>query len=169
MRGRSLDPKFDVFRHLNAQEMSPILREVTLNATAVTVVLADDEATRAVAWDLAARLLDSPLTFEPADAVALHPLLVTGPAERVGVFLAAKGLPPVPDSLAGRGTAWRWATRHGVRPVLVEAASDKASLGALLRLLPHYGCKSYLIFDGGKALDSGSWPVGPGSLRVRLN
>jgi hypothetical protein len=49
-----------------------------------------------------------------ADAVALHRLLVIGPAERVGAFLAAKGLPPVPDSLAGHGyrlgmdgTPWR--------------------------------------------------------------
>ena len=172
-RGRPLalavDPEFDVFRRLDAQETSPILRDVTLDATAVTVVLADDEATRAVARDLAARLLDAPPTFVPADAAQSHPLLVIGTAERVGAFLAAKGLPPVPDSLAGRGTARVWAARDGVRPVLVVAVNDKAALGALLRPLPHYGRKGYLIFDGGKALDSGSWPAGPGPLRVRLD
>jgi hypothetical protein len=47
--------------------------------------------------------------------------------------------------------AWGWTARHGVHPVLVVAANDKAALGALLRPLPHYGCKGYLIFDGGKA------------------
>jgi aminopeptidase N len=65
--------------------------------------------------------------------------------------------------------AWGWTARHGVHPVLVVAANDKAALGALLRPLPHYGCKGYLIFDGGKALDSGSWSVGPGPLRMRLD
>jgi hypothetical protein len=174
-RGRPLalavDPDFDVFRRLAAEETSPILRDVTLDTNAVTVVLADDEATGDVARGLAFRLLDAPPTFAPAVAAArsLRPLLVIGIAERVRTFLAANRLPPLPDSLAGRGTARVWAARHGTRPLLVVAADDRLALGALARPLPHYGRKGYLVFEGAKALDSGSWPAGPGPLRVRFD
>ena len=172
-RGRPLalavDPDFDVFRRLDVEETSPILRDVTLDATAVTVILASDEVMRTVARGLAERLLDAPPTFAPTDADASHPLLVIGAIERVGAFLAANGLPPEPDSLAGRGTARVWTARHGGRPILVVAVADKAALGALLRPLPHYGRKGYLVFDGSKAIDSGTWPTGPGPLRVRFD
>ncbi len=95
-RGRPLalavDPEFDVFRRLGAEETSPILRDVTLDANAVTVVLPDDEAMGEVARGLAKRLLDTPPTFTPADAAARssHPLLIIGIADRVRTFLAAK-------------------------------------------------------------------------------
>ncbi len=167
----AVDPDFDIFRRLDPSEAPPILRDVTLSAATVTLVLAGNERARAAARRLAERTLDSPPRFQvsaPAHLPA-NPVLLIGTAARVSAFLQRAGLAGVPDVLAGRGTARVWAGRHGdAWPLVVVAADDAPALEALLRPLPHYGGKGYLVFQGRTAVDHGNWPAGPGPLRVRL-
>ena len=166
----AVDPDFEVFRRLDAAETPPILRDVTLDGEAATLVLAGDERTRTAARVLAARLLDRPPRFAaPAPANLPDSLLVIGAEDRVGTFLAEAGLPPVPPGLAGRGTARIWAGRHRGRRLLVVTADNGAAIEALHRPLPHYGRQGYLIFEGSKALLHGAWPAGAGPLSVRLD
>jgi aminopeptidase N len=166
----AIDPDFDVFRRLDPSEAPPILRDVTLNSTTATVILAGPGEAEAAARRLATRLLDSPPNWAPpaADLLPPAPLLLVGTTDRVGRFLGDAALPPVPTALDGRGTARAWASRHENRALLVVEADDVAGLEALLRPLPHYGRKGYLVFEGRKAVEHGTWPAADGPLRVRL-
>ena len=97
------------------------------------------------------------------------PVLLVGTTPRVSAFLKRAGLAGVPNVLAGRGTARVWADRHGdAWPLVVVAADGAPALEALLRPLPHYGGKGYLVFQGQRAVDHGMWPAGTGPLTVRL-
>ena len=49
-------------------------------------------------------------------------------------------------------------------PVLVVSAESTAELQALLRPLPHYSGQSYVLFDNGRALSRGLWPLSRGAL-----
>ena len=167
----AVDPDFDIFRRLDPAEAPPILRDVTLGAATVTLVLAGTERGRKAARRLAERLLDSPPRF-PGGAPArlpAKPVLLVGTTPRVSAFLKRAGLAGVPDVLAGRGTARVWAGRHGnAWPLVVVAADGAPALEALLRPLAHYGGKGYLVFQGQRAVDHGMWPAGTGPLTVRL-
>lgn len=167
----AVDPGFDVFRRLDAAEAPPILRDVTFDANAVVVVAAADDGARAAARTLAERLLGAPPRFAdtPTAGAGREPLLIVGTAVEVAAVLKAASLPPVPASLAGRGTARVWAERADGRALAVVMASSRAALEALARPLPHYGRKGYLLFDGAKAVEHGNWPAGTGPLRVRLD
>lgn len=166
-----IDPEHDLFRRLLPGEAPPILRDVTLAADALTVIAADEAGAVRVARQLAARLLDTPVQLGPDDPSELEraPLLIVGTTPQVEAFLARAGLDGVPDSLAGRGTARVWTARRGNgEPLLVVAVDDVQALEALLRPLPHYGGKSYLVFDGRRAVDMGTWPVLQSPLSRRL-
>jgi hypothetical protein len=166
-----VDPGHDLFRRLLPGEAPPILRDVTLAADTVTVIVADEAAAARSARQLAERLLDTPVQLGSAEPSKLEraPLLIVGTAPRVKTFLARAGLDGVPDILAGRGTSRVWAARRGDGyPLLVVAADDVQALEALLRPLPHYGGKSYLVFDGRRAVDIGIWPVTRSPLSRRL-
>ena len=41
---------------------------------------------------------------------------------------------------------------------------DVTALQSLLRPLPHYGGQSYVLFDGGRAVERGIWPLTRGAL-----
>ncbi len=170
----AVDPGFDVFRRLDRTEAPPILRDVTLDrdATAVIAAAADDDGARATARRLAGRLMDTPPNFAASPGIGEPPpggLLIVGTTGEVAAALEAAGLPGVPGTLAGRGTARVWAARtaEGAALVVVSGA-DAAALEALLRPLPHYGRQGYLVFEGSKAIDKGVWPAAGGPLRVRL-
>lgn len=169
-RSVAVDPGHDLFRRLAPGEAPPILRDVTLNAdAAILVAIGDDGAAREIAGGLAARLLDAPGSGGPADAG--RPLLVVGLTTAVAKALADAGLPPTPASLAGRGTARVWTGSRGAggAPLLVVEADDAVALRALARPLPHYRRESYLVFEGGRAVDRGTWPAAGSALRRRLD
>ncbi|TWA86156.1 hypothetical protein FBY14_112102 [Azospirillum brasilense] len=163
----AVDPGFGLFRRLAPGEAPPTLRDVTLDHAATTVIAADGPAA-APARALAERLADGKpriAAAERSDPAA--PLAVIGTAGEVERLLARLGLPPMPDSLKGRGTARVWTARTPQgRPLLVVAADDAAALQALLRPLPHYGRQSWLVFEGVRAVDRGVWPAGDSPLRV---
>jgi hypothetical protein len=157
-----LDPAHELFRRLLPGETPTILRDVTLAEDALTFIVAKSADAEQTAQQLAERLLDTTARFGSADAseLAPKPLLIIGIAPQVKSFLARVGLDAVPDSLAGRGTARVWTARQSTgTPLVVVAADNAAALEALLRPLPHYGGKSYLVFEGRRAVETGIWPV----------
>jgi len=157
-----IDPDYDLFRRLHPEEAPPILRDLTLAADALTIIAVDEAAADRTARQLAERLFDTAVQLAPDDPSKLGqaPLLIVGTTPQVEAFLAKAGLDGVPDSLVGLGTARVWTVRRdNGEPMLVIAADDVQALEALLRPLPHYGGKSYLVFDGRRAVDVGIWPV----------
>ena len=97
------------------------------------------------------------------------PLLLIGTTAEVEAALAGAGLEGPPPSLAGRGTARVWtARRPDGHPLLAVAAEDTEALAALLRPLPHYGRKSYLVFEGRRSLETGIWSATDSPLSRRL-
>ncbi len=155
-----IDPEWNVFRRLLPGETPPILRDVTLASDTVTIISAGDAAMADAARTLAGRLLDTRMTERTADKVRPEtaPVLIVGGTKEISATLGRLGLGSVPARLAGRGTARVWTVSSpGRRPALVIAADDLAALTALLRPLPHYGSRSYLVFDGRRAIDRGVW------------
>jgi len=98
------------------------------------------------------------------------PLLIIGATRDIETFLARHGLARIPDQLAGRGTSRVWMA-HGrnYHPLFVVAADNSQALQDLLRPLPHYGSRSYLVFDGRRAIDKGIKPATTSPLSRRLN
>ena len=157
-RAIAIDPDFHLFRRLADGEAPPILRDVMFDDHAGVVTIDADEDVRAEAAMLASRVLR-----REAVAVGLEdgPAILIGLTSTISGALAAAGLAPIPKALANRGSARAWAVRRGEgTSLLIVAADDIDSLSALARPLPHYGGRSYVVFDGAKAIDKGLWPAG---------
>jgi hypothetical protein len=157
----ALDPDFRILRHLDPAEVPPILRQIILDPTAVTVLAVPDKGMRAIAADLARGLLDHRPTFAEPTAIPTHaPLLVIGLSSEVDRVLAWRGLPARPENLQGRGTARVWTAYQANGKVLAVVSADSAeALRALMRPLPHYGRQSFLVFEGSRAVERGIWPA----------
>jgi aminopeptidase N len=155
-RAVRLDPQLRLFRHLDARELPPILRQVMLDPATRVQLLLDADA-RPAGLALAGALLDHvPDLLEPAENASR---LVIGTHDAVDRALADAGLPPRPDALRGRGSAQVW-TAHtpSGRALAVISARDLPALQALARPLPHYGRQSWLVFEGARAVERGVWP-----------
>jgi len=161
------DPGSDIFRRLHQNEAPPILRDVTLNATSRTLVASADDLFTQTAQRLASRLMDTQPVFESLAAAqqAGHPLLLIttndGLAEQLKLLRLERpaGLPRVAYS------AEVWTTRRtDGAPVLVVSAANADDLESLLRPLPHYGGQSYVLFEAGRAVNRGIWPITRGAL-----
>jgi aminopeptidase N len=152
-----LDPQLRVFRRLDARELPPILRQVMLDpATRVQLALPADA--RDVALALARAVLDQ--APDVREAAGDAPLLIIGTQAAVDRALSEAQLPARPAEVGTRGSAQVWTgTTAGGRPLAVISARDVAALQALVRPLPHYGRQSWLVFDGGKAIERGIWPA----------
>ena len=155
-----VDPENDLFRNLLPGESVPILRDVTLATGPQVAVAATDPDMAGSAQRLIERLL--PDTVERLGAGDTpdtdRPLVVVGSSAEVASWFARIGVDTEPAEIAGRGSARVWVSRRkGQAPVLVISADDRAALDALLRPLPHYRNKSYLVFEGSRAVASGVW------------
>ena len=166
----SVDPDFDLFRRLAAGENPPILRDITLEPGTATFLLTDNDGSRKTAASLARQMLDAPPRFAKTapDSLPRTPLLIIGTRQPVMGFLHQSGLGKIPPRLDGKGSARVWTGSHEDRPFAVVMADNAGALAALLRPLPHYGRKSYLIFEGSKALETGVWPPQNSPLSVAL-
>ena len=167
-----VDPNHVLFRRLLPGEAPPILRDVTLAADTATIIAVSGTAAERIAGQLADRLLDAPRRpgTGSASGHASTPLLIIGLTPQVESVLGNLGLDVMPESLAGRGTARVWTSRGtGGAPRLVVAADDAEALEALLRPLPHYRGKSYLVFEGRRAVETGVWPPEDSPLSRRLD
>jgi hypothetical protein len=151
------DPDFRVWRRVDAAVFPPILREVFVAPGAAVVAVGNDGEFRSAAHALAARLLDAKPDAVVTTLPARGPVLIVGKADELDAWLAAQKLPPRPA--LKEGSARVWAGRDGKgRAYVAIAVADVAALKALMRPLPHYGKQSWLVFDGARAIDRGTWP-----------
>jgi aminopeptidase N len=172
----SVDPNFDLFRRLDATEASPILRDTTLSASTVVVFVGSHKAMEKKAKQLAARLMDRPPRFVKSSQMSKHngPMLIIGTALAVAKFLHQNNFPATPKALQGRGSARVWAARRQSNdgtsmPLLVVEANSPQALQDLLRPLPHYRRRGYLVFSAETVIDSGVWPDGDSPLSATFN
>ena len=166
-----VDPGSDVFRRLRQDETPPILRDVTLNPSVITVVASADAEFVKVARILAARIMDVEPRFDSLSALqnSDQPLLLIADSNNLAGQLAQLRLgqlAELPDMAYSAG-AWT-ARRANGAPVLVVSAENAAELESLLRPLPHYGGQSYVLFTAGRAVSRGIWPLIRGSLYLDL-
>jgi len=166
-----VDPDSDVFRRLQQDETPPILRDVTLNPSAITVIASADAGFVAAARNLAARLMDVEPRFDTLSALenSARPLMLIATTDNLAGQLAKLRLdqsPELPD-MAHSAAAWT-ARRANGAPVLVVMAKNAVELQSLLRPLPHYGGQSYVLFAAGQAVSRGIWPLDRGSLYLDL-
>ena len=95
-------------------------------------------------------------------------MLLIGRNAAVDTALATAGLPPRPDQLGVRGSAQVWTTADQAHaPLAIVSVADTDALRALLRPLPHYGARSWLVFDGRRAIEQGVWPASGMEVPVR--
>lgn len=160
-----LDPDLRLFRRLAPNELPPILRQAMLDASSITVIASQDPSVREAARALADALLDHGVREAPANTHG--PLLLIGLEDEVDRALAQRGLPGRPESLQRKGTAQVWSLSDATgTPVLCVSARDAAALRSLIRPLPHYGRQSWLVFEGGKAVERGVWPGEAAAVRI---
>jgi aminopeptidase N len=165
------DPQSDLFRRLQPGETPPILRDITLNSASITLIADAQPDFIDAARALAERLLDNPKRFlapgqSPGPA---QPLLLITSAQRLDEQLERLQLKlpaDLPADFSGieHGAAVWTARLANNTPVLVVSATSTAELQAILRPLPHYGGQSYVLFDSGRALSRGLWPLSRGAL-----
>jgi aminopeptidase N len=157
----TLDPDLRLFRRLMPDEAPPILRQVMVDRTTITVLLPESGGVRGTAETLAGKLQNRALKLVPAkDNLPPVPALVIGLEEQVDAWLARHQLPERPEIVRGKGSAQAWTlSRPDGVTLAVVSARDAASLAALIRPLPHYGRQSYVVFDGAKAIERGAWPT----------
>lgn len=158
-----LDPNFRLWRVLDADVLTPILREwMIARAPRLVIVSRGDDVTSAARM-LAARLFEAHARRVPAGAIddGTSPVLVIGLHDDIDKLLAARDWGPRPDKVGGRGTAqvWTLAQKDKGAPVAVISARGAEALSALAGPLPHYGNESYVVFDGSKIVAQGVWRV----------
>ncbi len=162
-----LDPDLRLFRRLKSDEAPPILRQVMVDRTTVTILLPESGEARSAAETLAMKLQNRTPKVASPDHPAAAPSVVIGLQEQVDAWLARHKLPERPEIVRGKGSAQAWAvSRSDGVTLAVVSARDAAALAALARPLPHYGRQSYVIFDGAKVISRGAWPTHPQAVKL---
>ena len=167
-----IDPDHVLFRRLLAGEAPPILRDVLLDRGTKTYVLHDDKPSQETARKLAGRMLGAQPAVIDAGASPRQgtPVLVFGSPDQIGNFISRLDLPKRPSKIAGQGTGRAWvARRKNGKAVLFVETDGPEALQALMRPLPHYRSKSFVAFDGSRAIDKGVWPAVGGPLAKKLD
>ena len=154
----ALDPELRLMRRLAASEAPPILRDAMLAGDPALVTVTAIASVETAARELAAALLER----APKERKSASMQLVAGLHADIDAWLAREGMPRPAALASGRGSAQVWTARAADgRIVVLVSARDAPSLAALARPLPHYGQQSYLVFDGARAIERGSWPAQP--------
>jgi hypothetical protein len=157
----TLDPGLRLFRQLMPQEAPPILRQVMVDETVVSVLLPETGEAYAAAELLATKLQNrSPRIISATNALPTVSVLVIGLHDQIDAWLARRQLPVRPGIVQGKGSAQAWTvSRPGGAVVTLVSARDVTALAALARPLPHYGRQSYVVFEGAKMIERGIWPM----------
>lgn len=159
----SLDPDFDLFRRLPPGDAPALLRQVMLAEAVALEIEPGDVAFAEAARKLAERLAEG--RVEGTDG----PRLLIGRPDWIAGRAQGPLAPPADAFDQADGTASVWARRDGDgRLAVMIAARDAKAVAALMRPLPHYGSKSYLVFDGRRAVANGIWNEPPRSTTVRF-
>ena len=165
----SVDPAFDVFRALLPGESPPILRDVTLASAALTAIITPEPNIRRLGEMLAARMLDTEPRILPPGTLPSNdlPTLIIGLEKDIDQAVEVLGLAPRQALEGGSARAWA-ARRANGTPVIIVSAANAAALRALLRPLPHYGRRSFVVFDDSRVIRKGVWPLGESPLSRSL-
>ncbi len=167
----AVDPDYDVFRRLAPEEAPPILRDVTLDPAAIAVLLTET-ATAAEAARAAAESLLAPDASVHTALPTVHdavPMLLIGTRDLVAAASERLALKPPGEYPADAGSGRAWAGRlPGGAAVLVIAAADADGLAIAGQRLRHYRRAGWVVFDEGKVVDHGTWPVAGGPLTRSL-
>jgi hypothetical protein len=166
------DPDSDVFRRLHQNETPPILRDVTLDPETRTLIASNDADFTEAARSLASRLMDTQPRFDNLAAAQQsgNSLLLITTNARLTEDLKLLGLERPFGLPKVVYSAEVWTTRRtDGAAVLVVSAANAGDLKSLLRPLPHYGGQSYVLFEAGRALSQGIWPITRGALFRDLN
>src|SRR6185369_8973842 len=127
-RAMTIDPTLRVFRRLDPREIPPILRQVTLDPAAVTVIATRNDEAREAARALAQRMMDTAPRFgesPPQDAS----VIVIGLHDEVDMWLTRAHLPAEPQQLRNRGSAQVWTAQlSNGKALLAISARDAAAL-----------------------------------------
>jgi len=154
----SIDPGFDVFRRLSPGEAPAIFRDVTLNPDTRLIVAGGRAEIKAVARQLAARLLQRDVQEGGSGLPLAKFNIVAGLDADVEAFLDHAGFAPLPSPVSAPGAGRAFVLRDDSgRTTLVVMARDLESLSHLARVLPHYKGRSYVVFDSGKIVKKGMW------------
>ncbi len=170
--GVDIDPDHRIFRRLLPGEAPPILRDITLQTNAKQLALYEDPTLRELADELAVRLLvassDSETGADPSQTPD-GPLLVVGSTEQISRLIASSDLPERPAALSGSASGSAWMARGpGDHAILFVETDDPEVLRGMIRRLPHYRSKSYVIFEGPKVAAHGVWKASAGPLTKRF-
>jgi aminopeptidase N len=166
-----IDPEHTLFRRLLPGEAPPILRDVLLDGQARTLLLHDEPGHLTAARQLAEGLFDAATSLRLAepDQSPQSALLAIGPARRIDDLMQRLGVEARPTEVAHKGSARAWmATVADNRAVLFIEAERVDDLEALLRSMPHYRSKSFLVLEGGRVVTSGVLAPTRGPLAKRL-
>lgn len=156
----TLDPDFRLFRRLTPDEAPPILRQIMVDQTTETILLPETEQEREIARVLAGKFQHrTPKIAVLTDTGKTTSILVIGLQNQVNKWLVLNKLPPRPVNMYRDGTAHTWTIRRDGVTFAVVSAKDAFSLQSLVRPLPHYGSQSYVVFDGAKVIERGTWPA----------
>jgi hypothetical protein len=163
-----LDPDRRLWRRLAARDVPPILRDVFIAPRAQLLVAGPSAQWRGPANALAQRLLDNEPVMVGEEQLRTAPdvpALVLGDAADIARLLPRLGIAAVPDEVrasggqpTGRAQAWTARAANGKTFAFVAADSPQA-LAGLQRALPHYGRQSWLVFEDGRMVGQGTWPV----------
>jgi len=174
----AVDPAFDLFRRLHAEEVQPSLGDLFGAPRALVVLPAGDGepdwAAFASAWDPDGERLEvvseSELETLPADRPVWilgrdnrHAAAVRDGARARGATLDGETLRFGAESVPAAGHCFAVVERHPAAPALAIgwiAADLEGALPGLARKLPHYGKYSYLVFAGEEPANviKGEWP-----------
>ncbi|MEE2980954.1 MAG: M1 family aminopeptidase [Pseudomonadota bacterium] len=166
-----IDPDAEIFRRLAVGEVPVIMRSITLAPDVIMAVAIDDEDLGAAADKLAAVLVDGEVERVDRFAAPLFnkPLILVGAGTKLARLLSSAELFGAPLDIYEKGDMRVWTATGGRGfPVLVIEVKNAAQLTALTPSLPHYGAKSYLVFEDGDVIDSGVWPAKDKPLRFEF-
>jgi aminopeptidase N len=177
----ALDPDLRLWRRLEPARVPPTLRETFIAPRAQLHVAVTGAEWTDAATALVGRVLDAraaPVTADALLAAPQEPAFVVGDRASVASVLGRMGLGSVPQVLAQesaaaagaplKGTARAWAARGANGKTLVFVIADTpAALAAMQRALPHYGRRSWLVFQDGRVVEQGAWPVLVPSIALR--
>ena len=182
-----LDPDYDVFRRLQWQEITPSLSQF-FGAKKVKYILPSggNDAMRRAYRKMAMRLSKSDSTnilidneFAKGDTASAI-MIFASPAENKIVSQFAQKMPAAVS--IGQNSVSLFEQKYGAKdicsviifrnpdhlklPVVWIWGKSTDALAQISRKIPHYGKYGYLVFDNGRNILKGNWPVENSPLAV---
>ncbi|MDF1545147.1 MAG: hypothetical protein P1R58_08605 [bacterium] len=175
----AVDPDYHIFRKLYDSEIEPIVSGVTGKEKNLFASGELTEELTAAFLQFGENMTGSPIETTdlsgleaPSDTTApiilnpdSYPDYLTDLLVDIGDTIFVDGTPYPREGHTFVMTAQNWL---GHEKCMVVVSDEAESLPRVGQLLPHYGKYSYLVFQGGRNIAKGQWPVFDSPLRVEL-